>query len=433
MQFSNYIKFYPCKENPGYHLLYSTKRSSIILLQESVLKSIEEGNVSSSEEDTLSSLGFLVPDRDEEKRSMLSLIDDAYKGIKQFSTMLVMNLDCNLACRYCYEGEMKGKFFMSHETADLFIHLIEKYFAEGKSIYIDITGGEPLLSFELIKYISERFKFSAEKRGLDYTFNLVTNGTLLTGKKAEELASLGLRGAKVTLDGPKESHDYYRPFKSGSGTFDTIIRNLKETCEIIKIQIGGNFNPENYREFPCLLDYLIEEGITPDKISLVKFAPISKTGKEFAPPEFTGGCTSINEPWLIEASIFLREEILKRGFNTPRITPSFCVIESPEDIVVNYDGTLYKCPGFVGWKGLEVGNLKTGIKDYRKSHNLDLWKKEECLECEYLPLCFGGCRYMKLLRDGNIDDIDCRKPYLDATLETFIKQDVKYILKADNC
>jgi uncharacterized protein len=129
----------------------------------------------------------------------------------------------------------------------------------------------------------------------------------------------------------------------------------------------------------------------------------------------------------------LREEILKRGFNTPRITPSFCMIESPDDIVVNYDGTLYKCPGFIGWKGLEVGDLKTGIKDYRKSHNLDLWKNKECISCEYLPLCFGGCRYMKLLRDGNIDDIDCRKPYLDATLETFIKQDVKYILKADNC
>ncbi|MDH5768646.1 MAG: SPASM domain-containing protein, partial [Nitrospirota bacterium] len=230
-----------------------------------------------------------------------------------------------------------------------------------------------------------------------------------------------------------ENHDYYRPFKSGSGTFDIIIRNLKETCEIIKIQIGGNFNPENYRGIPYLLDYLIEQGITPEKISLVKFAPISKTGEKFAPPEFTGGCASINEPWLIEASIFLREEILKRGFNTPRITPSFCMIESPDDIVVNYDGTLYKCPGFIGWKGFEVGDLRTGIRYYHESHNLDLWKKDECLDCEYLPLCFGGCRYMKLLRDGNIDDVDCRKPFLDATLETFIKQDITYILKADNC
>ena len=30
---------------------------------------------------------------------------------------VVMNLDCNFACTYCYEGEMKGKLYMSDETA----------------------------------------------------------------------------------------------------------------------------------------------------------------------------------------------------------------------------------------------------------------------------------------------------------------------------
>lgn len=38
---------------------------------------------------------------------------------------------------------------------------------------------------------------------------------------------------------------------------------------------------------------------------------------------------------------------------------------------------------------------------------------------------------MKLLRDRRIDGVDCRKPYLDATLEAFIRQDIKYRLKAD--
>jgi hypothetical protein len=33
---------------------------------------------------------------------------------------------------------------------------------------------------------------------------------------------------------------------------------------------------------------------------------------------------------------------------------------------------------------------------------------------------------MAYLRDGNIDTIDCKKPYLDASLETLIKQDIKY-------
>jgi uncharacterized protein len=57
---------------------------------------------------------------------------------------------------------------------------------------------------------------------------------------------------------------------------------------------------------------------------------------------------------------------------------------------------------------------------------MDVWKKEECLECAYLPLCFGGCRYLTLLRNGRIDDVECRRAYLDETLERLVRQDLKY-------
>jgi uncharacterized protein len=75
---------------------------------------------------------------------------------------------------------------------------------------------------------------------------------------------------------------------------------------------------------------------------------------------------------------------------------------------------------------MAVGDLETGIGNYAVSHNLDVWKKDECLDCAYLPLCFGGCRFLKMLRDGRIDDVDCRKKYLDETLEAFVRQDLRY-------
>jgi len=93
---------------------------------------------------------------------------------------------------------------------------------------------------------------------------------------------------------------------------------------------------------------------------------------------------------------------------------------------VNFDGAIFKCPAFLGWPEMAVGDLEAGIRDYSVSHNLDVWKKDECLDCAYLPLCFGGCRYLKLLRDGRIDGVDCRKKYLDETLEAFVRQDLKY-------
>jgi len=112
--------------------------------------------------------------------------------------------------------------------------------------------------------------------------------------------------------------------------------------------------------------------------------------------------------------------------------PITCMIEISDSYVVNFDGVIYKCPGFIGKKGFEVGDLRTGVKDYTGVYKLDIWKNEDCAECEYLPLCFGGCRYMTFVRDGNIDKLDCQKAYLDASLETLVKQDIKYLLKADS-
>ncbi len=324
MLLSKYIKIYPYSKKQGISLLFSTKKASMIVVEKTLLTSIEKGELSVSEEKTLSDLGFLVSDLAEEKEEMLSLFDKANERITRQYIIAVMNLDCNLACTYCFEGEKKGKYYMSPETTDFLIrHIDSSFLSKGRAVYIEFYGGEPLLSFENIKYISKKIIRKAEKKGVEYSFNLVTNGTLLTGERTKELAALGLKEAKITIDGLPENHNIYRPFKSGAGSFNIIVENLKQASQYIKIQLGGNFTQQNYREFPKLLDYLLKEGITQENFSIVKFDPISKTEKDFGLPDFQDGCESINEPWLFEASNFFREEILKRDFPMPKIRPSY--------------------------------------------------------------------------------------------------------------
>jgi uncharacterized protein len=427
MHLSRYVKFYSFHNNTGRILLFSTRSLAKILVPVSLLRAIEEGTLPPREEETLARNGFLVTDPDAERRGMLSAISESEKRGRKVSLLAVMNLDCNLACRYCYEGRHRGKHYMSRETADLLVEYGEKNCLQrGKSLDVDFYGGEPLLSFDLVREIAGRLRASADNLGLDFTFSLVTNGTLLTEKSVRELACLGLKRARVTLDGPRENHDAYRPCVSGSGSFDIIIRNLRKVCDLIAVGIGGNYTRENYRDFPLLLDYLCDAGLTPDKISHVMFSPISETLGEHLMPEFSEGCSSSDEPWLIEASLFLREEIVRRGFFTPKVSPVTCMIEYRDSLVIHYDGTLYKCPAFIGCEGFDVGCLETGIRDYDDTHNLTFWKNDTCLDCAYLPLCFGGCRFLKVLRDGAVDGVECRKAYFDAALEELVLQDIRH-------
>lgn len=409
-------------------VLYSTLTGSVILIGEDLYRSILSDKLSHVERETLSSEGFLVEDTESEKQETFKLLQNMNANNTRFDLIAVMNLDCNLACVYCYEGGMKGKLYMTRETAAHLTDFISRNLSpKSQTLNVDFYGGEPLLSLDLIKVISIKLKLLAENKGLTYGFTLVTNGTLLTKRVAEELAQLGLRGVKITLDGPADNHDRHRPYKSGAGSFERIVRNIKATCELINIGIGGNYSRENYRKFPELLDYLIGEGLTPEKIKNIKFDPIMGTG-ETALTDFRDGCESANEPWLVEASLYLREEILKRGVNTPEIIANTCMVNIRDSYVVNYDGTIYKCPGLIGKEGFEAGHVSDGVTDYGRDYNLDMWRNEKCADCEYLPLCFGGCRYLKYIQDGNIDGVECKKEYFDATLEASIMQDIKYRL-----
>ena len=433
MHLSGYLKVFPWEEDSDYLLLFSTKRASKTLLKKETFRSIENGTLSSSNKAVLAKLGMIVADRGEEQKELLALTDRLNAENPVLNVMVVLNLDCNFSCVYCYEdGIKKDSFYMSESTADDLIAFIKKKFTKNKTtLLIDFYGGEPLLSAGLIKYISQRLKPFAESRDACYGFTLITNGSLFNRQTAKELVELGLESVKITIDGPAETHNRYRPFKSGKGTFDIIIKNIKATCDLVKISIGGNFEETVYKKFPLLLDDLAKEGLTPDKISVVKFDPVMKHGKNsITPAGYKGGCLSINEPWLFKAFSFLREEILKRGYNTLKMLPASCIIESKDFYMVNYDGLIYKCPAFIGKKGFAAGDLQKGITDYTCAYNIGNWKNDKCIKCVYLPLCYGGCRYMALIRDGNIKELDCKKEYFDAMLETLVKQDIKYGLKA---
>jgi uncharacterized protein len=430
---SKYLKTFTPDGKEDNLLLFSTRHCSKILIDKETWKAIERCALSPENEAVLQRLGMLVKDRDEEKRSISCLFEEHNRNNTSIDIIVVLNLDCNFACKYCYEGDIKGRKYMSEATAAPLIDFIRKRFDQDKkALHLDFYGGEPLLSLDLIKEISAQLNQFTKERNASYTFGLVTNGSLFKRKTAEELVQLGLKTVKITLDGPAHIHNKSRPFKSGAESFDTIVKNIKETCDLAKIAIGGNFEQDNYREFPQLLDYLIVEGLTPEKIAQIKFDPVMKRSDRVSSPmEFHDGCGSINEPWLIDASISLREEILKRGFRTPGIKPMFCSIESLDSYVVNYNGVLYKCPGFIGMEGFEAGDIENGPTDYSLSYKNGIWKNDECIECEYLPLCFGGCRYVQFVKDGKIDSTACQRQYFDACLETFVKQDIKYGLRAD--
>lgn len=423
MEVTRYHKTYRYK--PGRLLLVATRRCAVLELSETLWDRVcTGGDLTESERTALTRLGVLVPNRDAERDEMQATFDTINSASRCLEVTVTLTLECNLACPYCYEDPFRGHFVMSNETADLLVQRLSERMAAGWDLTVDFYGGEALIRLDLLRDIATRLKDAAVIHGVIFTFNLFSNGVLLTRPVMEELLALGLTAVRLTIDGPPDIHNNQRPFVSGKGSFDVIMKNLREVHDLVPVDLGGNFTRDNYRRFPELLDMLLDQGINPAMMKEVSFSPIMPKADGSVSGDFGSACACTGEPWAIEANLFLRREVLRRGFPVSKLKPSACMIEFANDLVVGYDGGLYKCPVFMGQEELKIGTLADGINDYRESHKLDIWKNDECLDCAYLPLCFGGCRFFRKLQTGAIDGVDCRRAMLDASLEQIVLQDL---------
>jgi len=161
MELSAYQKVFRSGTGPSSLVLFSTKMASTIIVPESMLNEIREGVVTEEEAEILRDLGFLVQSSRKEKAEMRYFIDELNGADTIFAAEVVMNLDCNLACRYCFEGQRKGEFYMTEETADQVVKFVE-HSVRSRSNVTDVRltfyGGEPLLSPGLLTHISEKIQ-----------------------------------------------------------------------------------------------------------------------------------------------------------------------------------------------------------------------------------------------------------------------------------
>ena len=434
MILSKYCLTYPDPYDISSTILFSTKNASIISVPRSFLGDVETGSIAEEEQAAPVELGMIVDSHEDERREMLGFFDDLNSGSRVLGLKVAMNLDCNFNCVYCFEGQRKGRLCMTDETAGAVAAEVEKWVESlgerkgDEKVIVTFYGGEPLLSADIVVSLSERLKEYAKENCISYVAHMNTNGSLLKVRMARRLAYAGVTEVAVPLDGPEEVHDRCRPFRGDSGSFNAIVKNLHAVSDILGVAVTGNYMEDNYEAFPQLLDYFLDHGLTPEKIRSVRFDPVTNESEGVGPAGFREGCVTYNEDWIVEASLFLGEDILRRGYKTNKMGPAVCSMDMDHSFLVNHDGNIYKCPGIIGREEFKVDHLNNGLPSGRQPHGRDSWKNGECLDCSYLPLCFGGCRYMKFIRDGNMDGVDCRKPYLDATLEAMVRQDAKYCL-----
>lgn len=162
----------------------------------------------------------------------------AAKNHLNMSTSLhifVVTTACNMSCIYCQanNGANCSNLYMNKELAKKAVDIALE--SPTKCLTFEFQGGEPLLNFDIIKYIVEYANETNKIHLINY--NIVTNLTLLNDEMID-FFKVNKFGVSTSIDGHDLLHNSNRPYKNGQQTFTDVMKSLNKLREA-EIYVGA--------------------------------------------------------------------------------------------------------------------------------------------------------------------------------------------------
>ena len=311
-------------------------------------------------------------------------------------------MKCNFACPYCFEK--KNDAVMDNETMKSLVKFVEKRLCmKADKMNVVWFGGEPLLAKNVMWDLSEGFLKICNEKGIEYSSFMVSNAYLLNEDIVDKLIRYKINNVQVTIDGPREIHNQRRYIKYDNAidTFTKIIKNVKLIYNkgiIPKIRV--NIDKTNVEYVEELFKTLEKEGLSKVKISIGQVLSITDECGDFIDK-----CLSVKEFSKQTNNIY--KQLKKYNFTLfddypfyPLPKDNYCGADQINSFVIQPNGDIFKCWDDISAK--PIGNVKDGINNYKgKLFEMSKWMltspfdDKECRKCKYLPICMGGCPYLR--------------------------------------
>lgn len=326
-------------------------------------------------------------------------------------------MDCCFSCYYCFEKN-KSRTYISTEIIDGIVkYIISKN--ELERLHLTWFGGEPLMAIDRMVEFYKKLKLGF--RG-QYSSDIITTGYHLNDCVIQKLKEIEVTEIQITLDGLPERHNKIKHIKGCSDVFNQTILNIDKLFvqyPEIRVCVRINLTKENAHEYSTLYKFL-HHRYSGNRIS-VSPGFVIDTG-------LLHKCETFTHDECAEFSLSLWEN---EHIPTPWILinkkDTECAIRNINSIAIDAEGYFYKCwekissPKHRFAKINQNGEVKlTDIEVLNRALNdSDPLKDSGCSECEYLPLCFGGCPMRRI--EKSIDNCTSYKNNLQNWLIAYMQ------------
>ncbi len=384
-------------------------------------------------------LTYLTRDRerDEFRKTINFISEKAKKANRKNSSVsltFVLTYNCNLACSYCFQGQLSRQLRRQVMTGDFVDDFFDNCFprltpkAPKRSLFT-LFGGEPLLpgNREAITRILAHVERIASSR-----VNVATNGTTLP----RMLDLIGpekgkIQSVQITLDGDQPFHDAHRVAASGKPTFDVMYKAIGRVIDAkADVAIRVHLHPRGARPAERLIERLDREGLLTHPQVYVYFSPLNDFSADRQTEEdvevfrriFQHVARRSGRPpsHLMYMNSFLNMQGKKE---LPKVR--YCGLGSGGFYAVDPSGGIYECYDEAGDTSRMVASYANGkleylaLKDDYARRTLENLPK--CLDCSLSIFCGGGCPVRAKDLTGSIFEPYCQqnKEFIRETLKAF--------------
>lgn len=185
---------------------------------------------------------------------------------KYFSFQWHITDDCDQRCKHCYifsENNCKALDIMNWEQLkDTFCNCLDFCKVYDRLPYFYITGGDPILHpnfWELLKLLKKH----------EIPFTILGNPFHLNDEVCRELKTLGCEKYQLSLDGMRETHDWFRK----PGSFDITLEKLECIKRAgIRAVVMTTVSGTNIDEIPDIIDTVANKT---DVFAFARYCPTS--------------------------------------------------------------------------------------------------------------------------------------------------------------
>lgn len=373
----NYIQ-----QNGEYYLIYNTLYNSLVRLnaQEFDIYNQME-NFDCEIAKAFIDNGLWVDTEIDEKVKYLACAEAYTLYVpRPLSITITTTLKCNARCSYCYEKGVK-QTDIADGTDDKIIEFI-KLHNNVSEVHLIWFGGEPLMNMSFMDSLCNRLT----EENITFSSYIISNGSLLNKDIIEtKFPQWNIKDMQITLDGVKNVYEKIKNYKKPEeGEFYSILNNIRIAAENgVFINIRLNIGRENGNS---ILELLKELDTVFYQYNNIVFYPAFLTGEK----------NPLSEEERVE---FVKEMLLSMN-NIKKLTTSTkfyslprmhaCMNGDPRSFSIDVNGDVFSCEQYVGHEGNRIGTLGD---DFRGSdlRGKEIYFREECETCVFLPKCFGGC------------------------------------------